>query len=121
MADYWLYLDDYRPVPKGEKWKLARSYIEFVEMISVEGLPEYISFDHDLGDEHYGALEHPIPYDKMAEKTGYHCVNWLIEYCRVNGLKLPACDVHSMNPAGAENIKNALRKAYNDEVVSNDA
>lgn len=115
MADYWLYLDDYRPLPNGGKWKLARDFDAFCEMISFEGLPEFISFDHDLSDEHYGHLENPIPYDTMKEKTGFHCVQWLIKYCELNELKLPACDVHSMNPDGAENIRNALRKAYSKE------
>ena len=39
------------------------------------------------------------------EKTGYDCAKWLVDYCMDNGLKLPEFEVHSMNPAGGENIR----------------
>jgi hypothetical protein len=42
------------------------------------------------------------------EKTGMDCAKWLVDYCMDNKKELPDFVVHSMNPAGAENIKQLL-------------
>lgn len=34
-------------------WHIVRNYGQFVSRILEKGLPEMISFDHDLADEHY--------------------------------------------------------------------
>ena len=41
-----LYLDDIRPIPFG--FVGVCSYLEFVTFIEQNGLPNFISFDHDL-------------------------------------------------------------------------
>lgn len=105
---YNLFLDDYRDPPKGRDWIVASDYNAFCEIIQRLGVPQFISFDHDLADVHYGHLEGVIPYNDFTEKTGYHCAMWLIEYCRENGCDIPPCNVHSMNPVGAQNIRTAL-------------
>ena len=116
-----LFLDDNRkpydvfrttinPVYESNDWSIVKSYDDFVNHIEKNGLPEIISFDHDLSFDHYyeknqkGNLE----YDNFTEKTGYHCGQWLIEYCKNNNLTLPKWFVHSANPVGSENIKNLL-------------
>lgn len=112
---YNLFLDDYRlpnVLNDNRVWILVRNYKEFVKMIEDRGLPKMISFDHDLADEHYPALEKNVginnskelPYDTYQEKTGYHCAKWLIGYCLDQELPLPEYNVHSMNPVGKENI-----------------
>ena len=70
-------------------------------------MPELISFDHDLADEHYGTHDQldEIEYLLYEEKTGYHCAKWLIDYCIDNNVEPPHYLVHSMNTAGATNIK----------------
>lgn len=85
-------------------WHIVRSYKQFVSWILEKGLPEMISFDHDLADEDY------LKKDSLdlAEKTGYDCAKWLIEYCMDNELDLPKFYSHSMNPVGKENILNLL-------------
>jgi hypothetical protein len=45
-----LYLDDIR-TPKTKGWDIVRSYDEFVKWIEENGLPDKLSFDHDLGEE----------------------------------------------------------------------
>ena len=80
---------------KGE-WIIVRNYSEFIYWICENGLPDLISFDHDLGIEDEG---HP---------SGMECAKWLVEYCLDNQLKLPRWLVHSANPAGAENITGLL-------------
>ena len=111
----YLFLDDIRnpsdafahtaqSIFLSEDWQIVRSFEEFVHWIKTNGLPEYISFDHDLGDV-YGA-------DK--EKTGYDCAIWLVDYCLDAKLKCPAFYCHSMNPVGREKIVGLLEQFSND-------
>lgn len=97
------------------KWHIVRSYPEFVEWITKNGLPDLISFDHDLADGRYhqNMQEGNINYDSFDfnedyNKTGYHCAKFLIEVCLDQNLKLPKFFVHSMNPVGTENIQSLL-------------
>ncbi|SMO91840.1 hypothetical protein SAMN06265171_11235 [Chryseobacterium rhizoplanae] len=83
-------------------WHIVRNYEQFVNRILEKGLPEMISFDHDLADlEQYS--------QEFVEKTGYDCAKWLIEYCMDNYLDLPQFYSHSMNPVGKENIISLLK------------
>lgn len=104
---YDVYLYTKKDVYNELDWQVKRSYDEFVECIVQNGLPEVISFDHDLADEHYLKAMHDInkydeEYGDVLEKTGYHCAVWLTEYCMDNNLPLPQYHVHSMNPSGYE-------------------
>jgi len=85
-----LYLDDLRPTPEG--FERVYDYEEFTEYISQNGMPDFISFDHDLG----------------LGKTGFDCAKWLVEYCLDNQVSLPEFTVHSQNPVGKENIEKLL-------------
>ena len=98
-TDYSIYLDDKR-TPPNNNYLLVTSYDDFVKCIEKNGLPKYISFDHDLGFE-----------TESEEKTGYNCALWLVNYCMDNKLTLPKYDVHSQNPVGKDNI-NALFKNF---------
>ncbi len=119
---YNLYLDDFRE-PRDSfyytklimynvlEWKVVRSYDDFVRIIEGKGIPEIISFDHDLADEHYdpdlyGSETFNEIYDGFEFKTGYDCAKWLVNYCIDNNI--PICTeiyIHSMNPSGSNNIK----------------
>ncbi|MBT2620995.1 cyclic-phosphate processing receiver domain-containing protein [Chryseobacterium sp. ISL-6] len=85
-------------------WDIVRNYEQFINRIMEKGLPEMISFDHDLADIHY-LEQNSLDF---TEKAGYDCAKWLIEYCMDNGLDLPEFYSHSMNPVGKENILNLL-------------
>lgn len=87
-------------------WHIVRNYDQFVSRIMEKGLPEMISFDHDLADEHYLKPD----AGEFVEKTGYDCAKWLVEYCMENYLNLPIFYCHSMNPVGKENIERLLKK-----------
>lgn len=112
---YNLFLDDFRhpydafqetlhPAYAKEKWVIVRSYSQFVKHIKRNGLPRIVSFDHDLTDAHYDCG--PIPYDQYEEKTGYHCAQWMIQYCTENQKPLPETIlIHSASQRGKENIK----------------
>jgi hypothetical protein len=118
---YKLFLDDERfprqvtwvrlPTTIDNHWTIVRSYDEFVKTIQEKGMPEFISFDHDLAEEHYreGYRGAEPVYGVYKEKTGYEAAKWLRQYCDERGLRVPAFTVHSMNPIGRVNITNALR------------
>ena len=120
---YNLYLDDLR-VPYDTfnyskdsrytklKWVIVRSYKEFVRAVETLGIPNLVSFDHDLADEHYDTLgqtdflslsEYYLSNDR--EMTGYDCAKWLCDYCIDNNEKFPNYLIHSWNRIGSENIK----------------
>jgi Cyclic-phosphate processing Receiver domain len=97
-----------------KKWDIVRTYEQFVEYITKNGIPDLIAFDHDLADDHYVKFlnSHLVDYDydkDFKEKTGYHCAKWLTDYMLDNDIrKMPEYLVHSMNPAGRQNIKGLL-------------
>lgn len=91
-------------------WKVVRSYDEFVSLLSKVDDIKFVSFDHDLADEHYGQVCNgdAIDYSKFKERTGMDCARALTNWCMNNGKKLPGYTVHSMNPVGKENIISLL-------------
>lgn len=111
----YLFLDDER-MPKdvtwlliggvghwGADWQIVRSLQEAKEWVLQNGFPDVISFDHDLGEDHYYGN-----YDDGA--TGYHFAKWLVEY-DMDTKSMPEnfkYTVHSLNPTGAENIRGLL-------------
>ena len=101
------------------KFKIVKNYEEFVKTIISKGLPELISFDHDLADIHYEiSFEDWNDYTAeqlRVEMTGLDCAKWLVNYCIDNKLKLPVYYVHSMNPVGRINIISYLDNYKNNE------
>lgn len=103
-----------------EEWRIVRSHGAFVDfVIKHAGRIDVVSFDHDLGEEHYRdyvgqTLERAVKdieldYDNYKEKTGYESAKFLIEHYRSKGLKLPRIKVHSMNIVGAQNIRSLFK------------
>jgi len=100
-----------------EEWVIARNYDEFVDIITTLGLPDVVSFDHDLADEHYdlekmnNKEEYSKLYESFQEKTGYDAVKWLVDYHMENfntRITFPVWLIHTMNPSGYENIKSYI-------------
>lgn len=106
-----LYLDDIR-TPMILGMDIVRSYDEFVQYCQDHGTPDLISFDHDLSMEHYPAgvqtVQESIDYSGYAEKTGYHCAQFLVE----NKIPVRYWNVHSWNVVGKRNIEALLREHY---------
>ena len=107
MTAWTLFLDDIR-FPEDVRYnyglyknvRICRSMDDAVWAVRQYGLPVFISFDHDLADEHYIVSD--------GEKTGYTFAKWLCDYIMDNNLRLPVgfgFFVHSQNPVGAENIR----------------
>lgn len=98
-----LFLDDLRTVDMVyeksmiNEFDIVRTYDEFVRYIKTNGLPDFISFDNDLGLDENGQLA----------PDGYAAVKWLVYE---SGLDLAQLQykVHSANPVAAEQIKGLL-------------
>ena len=95
MARYSLYLDDERNPKTDRKFSICRTMDEARDMVVEYGFPEYISFDHDLGDG--------IP-------TGFDFAKWLVDH-DLDTNTMPhnfTFNVHSANPSGVANIQGLL-------------
>ena len=124
MSNRLLWLDDIRN-PLEDNWLVfspitpneviwVKSYNEFTRWININGLPEAICFDHDLGMEialearSKGMSKRASRKLKQEEKTGYDCAKWLVEYCMINNKELPLYNIQSANPVGKQNIQSYL-------------
>lgn len=89
-----LFIDDIRNAPAD--FLIARTSQEAIDMVKALGIPNFISFDHDLG----------------GNDTAMVFVNWLIDYMLDNDKKFPedfSFTVHSANPVGKLNIENKMK------------
>lgn len=115
-----LYLDDVRTPTETilgyHPWEVVRNYDEFSAWITKNGIPDLISFDHDLAEEHMQdyfkqlmeeGFQHPN-YGQYKEKTGLDCARFVVDYCQQNNVSLKTCCVHSHNPVGATNIQSFI-------------
>lgn len=111
MAKYNLFLDDRRTLQmaydanSGLQAHLEKNSVvvvknaaQFIKTILTKGVPEMISFDHDLGDFYFDNGE-------KRERSGLTCAEWICKYCMQNKKPLPKYSVHSDNQVGRENIK----------------
>lgn len=131
MSRILLWLDDKRnpfldlenKVPSDDEYIIhwVLNYEQFVQWILAYGLPNTISFDHDLADEHYTPAYFWDNYEEnrkfqewraqfYVEKTGYNCAEWLVKYCLENNKKLPKIHIHSANVVGVDKIKEVIDK-----------
>ena len=100
---YKLFLDDIRTVKmvyndlSDDDFIIVRNFEDFKTTILQEGLPEFISFDNDLGLDKNGKIG----------PDGYAAAKWLVYE---SGLDLAALKfhVHSANPVAAIQIKSLL-------------
>ena len=112
---YNLFLDDVR-IPRKVTWItlpmvdwiIVRDYDEFVRTVKMKGIPRRVSFNHDIGPEHY---THDWAGNNIrpGQKTGLDCAVWLAKACRARKVPFPEYYVHSMNPIGADNIRKFIR------------
>lgn len=99
-----LYIDDLRN-PKNNFDVITRSSKETINYMTLNGCPEYISFDHDLG----------------GDDTAIKIINFMIEYDLDNPGFIPSnfrFNVHSANPVGASNITSKLESYLNFKKLS---
>lgn len=84
LAFYHRFFKKYDP-----KFTWVKSFDEFKDYITKNGLPDFVSFDRDLGNGPY---------------NGEMCASWLVNYCNENGLRLPDYYPHTANRKGKQNI-----------------
>lgn len=100
---YKLFLDDIRDVkmvyPNMEEtdFIIVRDFKSFVKTVLEKGLPEFISFDNDLG---------LLPNGQLAP-DGYACAKWLVNESELD-LKNLKFFVHSANPVAKTQIESLL-------------
>jgi hypothetical protein len=128
-----LWLDDIRnpfvPTKGGGSWLVfspinlndgaevvwVKSYQEFVDWITANGLPDGICFDHDLGldlvhEKKVMSKRELKRFRKTPEyKTGFDCTKWLVEYCLDRKLYPPKYNIQSSNTVGKANIDGLLK------------
>ncbi len=90
-----MYIDDIRD-PKGDFDFVASSSDSAIYIMKMDGCPDFISFDHDLG----------------GDDTAMKVVKWMVNRdLDLNGKFIPQgfnFYVHSANPVGAANISGYL-------------
>jgi hypothetical protein len=95
-------------------WIIVRNYNAFVDYITKNGIPAFVSFDHDLGHDAYVEFsraytsDKKFNYENVKERTGYECAKWLVEKCLDENQPFPNYQVHSMNPIGKSNIESYI-------------
>lgn len=100
---YKLFLDDIRnvamvyPELTNKDFTVVRSYSEFVSQITKSGLPDFISFDNDLGED----SSHNLLPD------GYACAKWLVYESGLD-IRMLKFKVHSANPVASKQISGLL-------------
>ena len=98
-----LFLDDIRSPEMvfdktvAKDFVVVRNYADFVKYIKQNGLPEFISFDNDLGLDENGEIA----------PDGYAVAKWLVYESELD-LQYLKFKVHSANPVAAEQIKGLL-------------
>lgn len=88
----YLYLDDERTPTTPMPWNIVRCFDDAVAFVQANGIPDYISFDHDINSE---------------PNTGYTFAKWLVEQDMNETHLFPLgfeYNVHSANPVGRDNI-----------------
>ncbi len=124
MVKTLIWLDDIRnplendwlvfsPIEQPYEVHWLKTYNEFIDWITINGLPTAICYDHDLSDfqamkNGYPELMEDVP-NPENEKTGMDCAKWLVEYCLDNNLKIPLYNIQSANPVGKDNIDGLLK------------
>ncbi len=103
-----LFLDDIRTIEmvydKSEipNFDIVRTYQEFIKYIEINGLPDFISFDNDLGLNEHG----------VVAPDGYAAAKWLVYKSGLDLINLKF-KVHSANPVAAEQIRGLLHNYIN--------
>ncbi len=100
---YKLFLDDIRTIQmvysemEETDFVIVRDFKSFVKTILENGLPEFISFDNDLG----------LGPNGDVAPDGYACAKWLVYESNLD-LRNLKFNVHSANPVASVQIESLL-------------
>ena len=105
-------------------WVIVRNYEAFVSTIEKRGMPDRVSFDHDLAIEHIRYfIEHTlttgyIEYENFSIKTGKHCADYLVSKIFEIDYPGPICYIHTANHIGRKEIRKSLFRAVGNNITS---
>lgn len=106
------------------KWDVVRSYDEFVNYISNNGIPDVVSFDNDLDPFQETKEERDMcvlglyDFERLPNKTGCHCAQYLANECVSKKHNIPEYYIHTMNSLARPIIKRIMAKAQ--RIIEND-
>jgi hypothetical protein len=86
-----VFIDDIRTPPSND-WIVVRSSKEAIDWVNANGMPDIISFDHDLG----------------GDDTSMVFLKQLFEIAFEKGYNPPKYFIHSANPIGSKNIQSFM-------------
>lgn len=90
------------------QWTAVTNYWQFKDYILKNGVPDFVSLDHDLGkDPQTGALKKSGQY----YPTGTDCAMFLASYCLRKHIPLPKHYIHSANDNQRVYISKVFRLA----------
>jgi len=87
-----MFLDDIRQ-PPSDDWMVCRSSNEAIQYVEKHGMPDFISFDHDLGGNDTAMVFLHYYIDKLWNGTD----------------PPPQYNIHSANPIGSNNIDSFMK------------
>jgi hypothetical protein len=102
---------------EADRWSIVRSHYEFEQYLKYVGIPDIVSFDHDLDDEHikhyYMVTQEigVIEYGNFKTKTGKSCAELLVDaWNKSDKIKPLKTYVHSANRWGKIEIEKILEQ-----------
>lgn len=121
------FLDEEGKVPEGYVVHWVLNYEQFKAWIFNYFIPDAVSFDHDLTEEHYTPEYFWDNYyeskkyqlwkrQSYVHKTGYDCAVLLKSVCNKYDVDLPETFIHSANPVGADWIREVLEMPLNKHI-----
>ena len=83
----------------------VKNLYQFIDYIEKNGIPQFVSFDHDLNNRGGGE---GLSDEQKLNNNGVNCAKWLVNYCKKMGEPLPKFYVHSANPKHGPEINRVL-------------
>lgn len=83
----------------------VKNLYQFIDYIEKNGIPQFVSFDHDLNNRGGGE---GLSDEQKINNNGVNCAKWLVDYCKQNNQPLPKFYVHSANPKHGPEINRVL-------------
>ena len=83
----------------------VKNLYQFIDYIEKNGVPKFVSFDHDLNNRGGGE---GLSDEQKLNNNGVNCAKWLVNYCKKLGKPLPKFYVHSANPKHGPEINRVL-------------
>ena len=83
----------------------VKNLYQFIDYIEKNGVPQFVSFDHDLNNRGGGE---GLSDEQKLNNNGVNCAKWLVNYCKQMGQPLPKFYVHSANPKHGPEINRVL-------------